>query len=293
MSVLQSLVNYRLLLEKEGSSKAHLSNYDRLINQECLTLKNEKTNDINLINFRIHRSEEGASKEELSIIDAHIFKSLGTQQARFEDITIRKLSGDNFNISVDLNSETIGDLYNKVANYLDDSIGRIKLIYRGKHLELMEMKLSYIHIDKNSVIGLTFRLGCGGRGCCDVNFNILSDSLLRNTESVFNKFSEEEKRNIVGGFSKVVAIEELTRQVEEKTRELNELKEKIRIENSKYSKGKKVLFDLSIETCSLIKPISECSFIEACVPYVPSVPYIPSVPCKTSDTIIDEDDLYG
>jgi hypothetical protein len=285
MSVLQSLVNYRLLLEKEGSSKAHLSNYDRLINQECLTFKNEKTNDINLINFRVQRSEEGASKEDLSIIDAYIFKSLGTQQARFEDITIRKLSGDNFNISVDLNSETIGDLYNKVANYLDDSVGRIKLIHRGKYLELMEMKLSYIHIDKNSVIGLTFRLGCSGRGCCDVNFNLLSDSLLRNTESIFNKFSEEEKRNIVGGFSKIIAIEELTRQVEEKTKKLKDLKEQIRAENSKNTKEKKVSFDLSIENCSIIKPISESSFMEACVPFVPCV--------ATSDHIIDEEDLYG
>jgi hypothetical protein len=275
MSLLQSLVNYRLLLEKEGSSKAHLSNYDRLINQECLTFKNEKTNDINLINFRVQRSEEGASKEELSIIDAHIFKSLGTQQARFEDITIRKITGDNFNISVDLNSETVGDLYKKVANYVGDSVERIKLIHRGKYLELMEMNLNHIHIDKNSVIGLTFRLGCNGRGCCDINFNILSDSLLRNVESVFNKFSEDEKRNVIGGFSKIIAIEELTRQVNEKTRELKELKEQ---KEQFVRTEKKVSFDLSIENCSSIKPLSECSFIESCMP---------------SDHIIDEEDLYG
>jgi len=277
MSILQSLVNYRLLLEKEGNSKAHLSNYDRLINQECLTFKNEKTNDINLINFRVQRAEEGASKEELSIIDAHIFKSLGTQQSRFEDITIKKISGDNFNISVDLNSETVGDLYNKVANYLDDSVGRIKLIHRGKYLEFMEQQLSYIHINKNSLIGLTFRLGCDGRGCCDLNFNILSDSLLRNTESVLNKFSEEEKRNIVEGFSKIIALEELTRQVDEKTRELKDLKEKIRTENYKISKENKVSVD--ILNCSLIKPISECSFIESCL--------------SSNHIIDDEEDLYG
>lgn len=281
MSVLQSLVNYRLLLEKEGSTKAHLSNYDHLINKECLTLKNEKTNDINLINFRVQRSEEGASKEELSIIDAHIFKSLGTQQSRFEDITIRKLSGNNFNISVDLNSETVGDLYKKVANYVGDSVERIKLIYRGKYLELMEMNLSYIHIDKDSVISLTFRLGCNGRGCCDVTFNLLSDSLLRNTESVFNKFSEDEKKNVIGGFSKIIAIEELTRQVEEKTRELKELREQI----TRAGKEKKVSFNLVTENCSLIKSISESSFIEACVPCVPSA--------TTSNHIIDDEDLYG
>lgn len=260
MSVLQSLINYRILLEKEGSSKAHLSNYDRLINQECLTLKNEKTNDINLINFRVHRSEEGASKEELSIIDAHIFKSLGTQQARFEDIFIRKFSGDIFNISVDLSSETIGDLYNKVANYLNEPIKKIKLIYNGKNLEFMQEKLSYMHIDKNSVISLIFKLGCYGRGCCDLNFHIISDSLLRNTESIFNKFSNEEKRNIIGGFSKIYTIDELTRQVDEKAKELKELKEKIRIENTNndtnmYAKNVNPILNLT--ECSLIKPESE------------------------------------
>jgi hypothetical protein len=273
MSVLQALISYRLQLEKEGSSKAHLSNYDRLINQECMTLKNESTNNINLINFRVQRCNEGASKEDLSIIDSRIFKYLGNQQARFVDIIIRKISGDNFNISVDLSSETIGDLYNKVANYLSDSAERIKLIYKGKYLEFMQQTLSSLHIEKNSIIGLTFRLGCDGRGCCDVNYHIISDSLLKQSESVFNKFTEGEKKNIIGGFSKLFAIEELTRQVEEKTRELRDLKEKIQIENSK----KEVSFN--ILNCSFIEPEPDASFIEACM--------------NSGPILVEEEDLYG
>lgn len=278
MSVLQALINYRLQLEKEGSSKAHLSNYDRLINQECATLVNQSADDISLINFRVQRCNEGASKEELSIIDARIFKYLGNQQARFEDINIRKISGDNFNISVDLSMETIGDLYSKVANHLGESVGRIRLINKGKYLEFMQQTLSSLHIDKDSVIGLTFRLGCDGRGCCDVNYHIISDSLLRQSESVFNKFNENEKKNIVGGFSKLFAIEELTRQVEEKTRELRDLKEKIQIENSK-SKFNDSKVSFNILDCSFIEPEPDASFIEACM--------------NSGPILVEEEDLYG
>jgi len=173
---LEFLINYRLQLQKEGASEAHLKNYDGEINQTMLN-KSEKP-DISLINYRLLRTQEGASSVELAIIDGHIFKSFGTIPARFADIKIQTLTND-FLVSVDLNRETVGDLYTRVAASLGKSSSMIRLIFKGNHLEFMDKTLYEIQLEKDSKIDICFR---------DYSYN-----MLRSTESILNKLSEEEK----------------------------------------------------------------------------------------------------
>ena len=187
---LQSLINYRTQLKEEGASEAHLKNYDGEINQTMLT-KSEKP-DISLINYRLQRTKEGASFEETAIIDSHIFKSFGTTPARFVDIKIRTII-NSFHVSVDLNRETVDNLYTRVASVVGKSSNMIKLIFKGRHMEFYEDRTLYdMGINETSEIGICFRLGCDGRGCCDSAYNRLCDSLLRSTESAIKNLTKEE-----------------------------------------------------------------------------------------------------
>jgi len=221
---LQSLINYRTQLKEEGASKAHLKNYDGEINQTMLTKSEEP--DISLINYRLLRTQEGASSEEMAIIDSHIFKSFGTQPARFADIKIRTLT-ENTYVSVDLNRETVGDLYTRVAASLGRSYNMIKLIYKGKHLYNMDITLYELNLEKNPEIGVCFKLGCDGRGCCDRGYNMLCDSLLRCSESMINKLNEEEKNKFFNYISKISASEELDNMITQKKKELETLEKQI------------------------------------------------------------------
>ena len=217
---LQSLINYRTQLKEEGASEAHLKNYDGEINQTMLT-KSEKP-DISLINYRLQRTKEGASSEEIAIIDSHIFKSFGTKPARFADIKIRTIT-DSFYVSVDLNRETVSDLYNRVSKSLGKSTNIIKLIFKGKHLEVMDRTLYEIQLEKDSEIGLCFKLGCDGRGCCDISYNMLCDALLRSGESLINKLAETEKREFLTTFSKITASNSLDKIISQKKEQLERL----------------------------------------------------------------------
>jgi hypothetical protein len=146
---LQSLINYRVQLKEEGASEARLKNYDGEINQVMLS-KSDKP-DISLINYRLQRTKEGAPFDEISTIDSHIFKSFGTTPARFADIKIRTIIND-FHVSVDLNRETVGDLYTRVSYSVGKSPKMIKLIFKGRHIEFYEDRTLYeIGIDETSV----------------------------------------------------------------------------------------------------------------------------------------------
>jgi hypothetical protein len=304
MSVLQSLIDYRLQLEKEGFSKVHLNNYDGEINNEILNLKNEVTPDLSLINYRLQRSKEGASVEELSIIDASIFKFIGNTPAKFTDLTIRNITGSDFKVVVDLNRENIGNLYKKVAAYVGSPISKIRLIHKGKHLEFMERTLYESNIEKDSVLGITFRLGCDGRGCCDINYHMMCDALLRNADHVLNKLDESEKKHLVNIFSKICAEEELNRALANKTKELDRIK--LEIEKSKSNTLEKLsLFSLlrndpsSFAECSLLEAkcgpkefVPNNNLIEACIKSTtpPRTLVEPIFDRTKSD---DSEDLYG
>ena len=300
MSVLQSLIDYRLQLEKEGFSKAYLNNYDGEINNEIINLKNEVKPDLSLINYRLQRSKEGASPEELSIIDASIFKFIGNTPAKFTDISIRNINGSDFKVVVDLNRENIGNLYKKVATAVGSPISKIRLIHKGKHLEFMERTLYESSIEKDSVLGITFRLGCDGRGCCDINYNMMCDALLRNTDHALNKLDETDKKHLINIFSKLSAEEELNRMLSNKTKELEKIKLEI-VKSKSNTLEKLSLFSLLRHDPS---SFAECSLLEAkcgSKEFVPSSDLIEACIRSTTpprtliEPIITEEseDLYG
>ena len=87
----------------------------------------------------------------------------------------------------------------------------------------MDRTLYEIQLEKDSEIGLCFRLGCDGRGCCDISYNMLCDALLRSGESLINKLAETEKREFLTTFSKITASNSLDKIISQKKEQLERL----------------------------------------------------------------------
>ena len=158
----------------------------------------------------------------------------------------------------------------------------------------MERTLYECHIEKGSVLGITFRLGCNGRGCCDINYNMICDALLRNADHALNKLDESDKKNLVSIFSKLEAEEELNRTLTIKSKELN----KIKLEIEKYKSNtleKLSLFSLIRndpaflkEKCGTKAFVPNTNLIEACIASNTLIE-----PIYTDKISEESEDLYG
>ena len=196
--------------KKEGASDSELKLYDSEVISNTLSTKNTT-----LLEYRIMRAKEGASKDELDIMDTHIFKEFGTTPIRLGNIKVRNFKQD-FYVAVDLNRETVADLVKKIALHIGVSIGKVKVIFKGKHLDeyYINQTLFSIQLEKDSEVGICFRLGCDGRGCCDVGYNMLCDMLLKKSESVFNNLSEDTKKNVLYTLAELDVLDKLYKTID-------------------------------------------------------------------------------
>ncbi len=196
--------------KKEGASDSELKLYDSEVISNTLSTKNTT-----LLEYRIMRAKEGASKDELANMDTHIFKEFGTTPIRLGNIKVRNFKED-FYVAVDLNRETVADLVKKIALHIGVSIGMVKVIFKGKHLDeyYTNQTLFSIQLEKDSEVGICFRLGCDGRGCCDVGYNMLCDMLLKKSESVFNTLSEDTRKNVLYTLVELDILDKLYKKID-------------------------------------------------------------------------------
>lgn len=202
------IIQYRNERKQEGATKAELSLYDGQIRAFDSSSPSKSALLPELLIYRRQLKEEGVSSESIALVDKMIYSTVGNTVARIVDIKIRQIKGAEFAVSVDLNNETVENLLKKVANTLGKPSSLVRLIYKGRHLEYDESRLlCELGIGIEDSVGLCFRMGCDGRGCCDSSYNMLCDALLRKSDDLFKGRTEEEIKKLLGIYSKIVNTE--------------------------------------------------------------------------------------
>jgi len=209
------MLKYRNERKAEGATAAELKIYDGKIHSLMSTGCQKKNDlDMELLIYRRQRLSEGALMTDIALIDKQIHRQFGATPSRIGDVLIRRLdSKDDLRVSVDFNNSSIGDLYTRVAGALGVSSGRMRLIFKGKHLDNSDRSLTEIHLEPGDAIGFCMKLGCDGR-CCDQYYNMMCDGLLRSADTMFKDYTPEHIQKVLVAYSNFKAISAISEKKE-------------------------------------------------------------------------------
>ena len=214
---MEILIKYRNERKNEGATAGELNGLDGRINAMMSSSSGDAAAklDVELLLYRRQLVAEGKGhyyewqqrqlvpegpvsgqrQELLERLDATLFHLLGSRPARVVEVYVQTI-GDSelkgFPVSVDLANETVGDLASKAAAVLGwSSTAAFRIILRGKHLGDLGQTLSEAHVRPKDRVFLCLKLGCNGR-CCEMNYSLMADGLLRDVRNVLHEVSPEE-----------------------------------------------------------------------------------------------------
>ena len=186
------MIKYRNERKIEGATAAELSIYDGKIHSMLSSCDQTANNlDMELLLYRKQKVAEGASRDVITLIEKQIHKQFGLTPARIGDVIVRSISGSSVNISIDFNNSTIEDLYDRVAAAIGTHSTAIRIIQHGKYIENSNISLMSINLKPGDTVNYCMKLGCNGR-CCEMNYNIMYDALLRSKLNQLSLMKKEE-----------------------------------------------------------------------------------------------------
>jgi hypothetical protein len=162
------------------------------------------------IQYRTTRAAANASAQELANLDAHIANILAAKPPCLVPLTVQQMGKAPTSVSIDLNMHTVADLGDRIGATLGYSPGRLRLIYKGRHMDSPGSLCRDVGIHSGAVVGVCLKLGCPGYGCCDASYNMLGDALLRQATSlassgILSSLSQPELDKVFTAVSKLEA----------------------------------------------------------------------------------------